>query len=58
MAKRNPAIQKLMDELTEISIDRDRWESRLYRAANRLQALRTTRKRKERDLAKLQALAS
>jgi septal ring factor EnvC (AmiA/AmiB activator) len=56
MAKRtNPAMQKLIDELTEINTDRDRWESRLYRAANRLQALRTTRKRKERELAKLQA---
>ena len=57
MAKRNPAITKLMDELTEINFERDRWESRLYRAVNRLQALRTTRKRKERDLAKLQAVS-
>ena len=50
--RKNPRADKLREQLSATILDVDYCESRLIRWANKLAAVRTKRKRLERELAK------
>ena len=53
MTKRtDPKKQRMMDQLLANDNEHDKWMTRLFRASHRLETIRNTRKRLQREIAK------